>query len=90
MFKCEKCAQQISANLPSFLFPIERRKKVYPERYLKPKGRACNGGKPNAAHNAESSKKKNFDKGGVGFETVREIKVCEVCYEDLTAQMQMP
>ena len=72
MFKCECCNKQISAGIPSQLFPIETRKKVYPPRY---------GKKGSQSHVL-------MDAGGTGYETVREIQVCPDCYAELVRKSE--
>ncbi len=71
MYKCENCNQQMPANTPSQLFPIETRKKIYPPRFINTK---------HARGKSERyADKKHFDEGGTGFEIVREIRVCQRC-----------
>jgi len=69
MYICEHCSKQTSAGQPAYFITIETRKKIYPERFcMTPNGKTKTG--------------IIIDNGGIGFETVREIQVCEKCAKD--------
>lgn len=74
MFICKNCFKQISPHQPSFSYPILQRIKKYPKR-------------PgvNAYIDADGKKKIKDDPGGIGKETVKEIRVCKHCYDKLTS-----
>ena len=72
MYICKNCYSVISANQPSFNFPIEKRTKRYPKRI-----------KANLYIDDKGKEKLVDDPGGIGSEIVREIQVCKTCFDKL-------
>jgi len=71
MYRCEMCKVVIPPNTPALRVTVETRRKVYPERRNSNRIRIQGKKKPLTTG----------DPGGIGYETVREVKVCRGCYE---------
>ncbi|MCW8880019.1 MAG: hypothetical protein OQJ89_15985 [Kangiellaceae bacterium] len=73
MYICKNCNTQSIPQQPSFLYNLQIRTKNYPIRigvnqYIDLNGR----------------NKFNDDPGGIGWEIVRQIQVCQPCFRYLT------
>jgi len=75
MFRCQKCGTIVASGIRSHKLVVQTREKTYtarePER---PQGRY-------ARRKNRHKKKQNYDRGGHGYETVRELTVCPSCAE---------
>lgn len=72
MYRCDLCGVVVQPNTPARKLVVETRRKVYPER--RDSNRIRIQGKKKPLHVS--------DPGGVGWEAVREVKVCRACYEN--------
>lgn len=72
MYLCENCNKTIAPNTPSYLYPTVTRHKTYPKRI-----------KVNRLTYVDDRKMYPDDPGGIGHETVKEIRCCKHCYEEL-------
>ncbi len=78
MYRCQVpfCNVNVPGNTPALRIVVESREKEYPAR-------------ENANKIRISGKKKPIlksDRGGVGSEIVRELKVCRRCYDSFFAE----
>ena len=71
MYRCELCGVVVQPNTPCRKLVVETRRKVYTER--RDSNRIRIQGKKKPMHIG--------DPGGVGWEIVREVKVCRACNE---------
>ena len=72
MYLCEHCQQQIAANTPAYSITVQTRNATYPKR-------------SQANWRYVKRQIKYFDdKGGEGFETVKNLTVCPSCYKQLS------
>ncbi len=71
MYRCDLCGVVVQPNTPARKLVTETRRKVYSERHESNRIRIQ--GKKKPLHVS--------DPGGVGWEVVREVKVCRACYE---------
>lgn len=72
MYLCEHCQQQIAANTPTYLFPVQSRISTYPKRQ-----------KANRRH-VKHRLEYYDDNGGKGVEVVKELRICPSCYQELS------
>lgn len=73
MFNCNKCKKAIGPGVRENKVVVETRAKTYPERYAK------TGTDGERGERGFHTKAKVIDKGGSGFETVREVALCPDC-----------
>ena len=76
MYRCQACNVVVPSNTPSRKVVIETRPKNYPPRKEANRLRIAGKKKPLFTD----------DPGGHGWEAIKEIKVCRVCYERLSAE----
>lgn len=84
MYHCESCGRLQAAGTPSVRMPIQTRTVTYPHRKgvypaLPPK--------PGLPLSRRRHGERRDDPGGQGRETVRELRCCPVCAENLRLQM---
>ncbi len=73
MFRCQKCGTIVASGIRSKKVVVKTREKTYEAREpVRARNRY-------ARRKNRHKKKQNYDRGGHGYETVRELTVCPEC-----------
>ncbi len=85
MFRCDECGTVVPAGVRETKVVVETRPREYEARgggreNFRPRGRGPMG--------RRARRQRVFDKGGTGWEIVREVSVCPKCAETLKAAQQ--
>ena len=82
MFRCQLCQTVVPAGTRSTKVVLVTREKVYGERGGGGHAATRGGFRKRGGGGRRNTPKKNYDKGGVGTEIVREAMACPRCAED--------
>ena len=84
MFRCDSCNTVVAAGTRSTKIVVETRTKVYESRG----GQSRDFPRSRKPMGRRARRQASFDKGGTGFEIVREISVCPKCAAEHQAAAQ--